>query len=163
MLFRCDLWINLPVVTDHPILGIDGALANATLWAVGNQQRFFNSPASAASAAAEIAAIPEYRRTYGFSLLSFEAFQYIGGPQFNSRYTTSRPAILLSRDMVALDRIALYLINIERVAAGFDPILPGLQQFSFAESLGLGSAGITRERLTGDPSVLGLGTANRTN
>ena len=59
LLFDVDFWVNLAVGVDDQALGVDGALANATLWNVSNSQRFLGNGATASAAVAEIAAIPE--------------------------------------------------------------------------------------------------------
>ena len=155
LLFDLDFWINLPVAVEHPVLGLSGAVANAGLWAVSNQARFFRRPVSAASSAVEIAAIPELRRTWLFSLLTLERYQIIGGPRFDSHYTHGRAELLLSDDPLLVDRYALAAVNASRLERGFDPILPEPLFFRYGESLGLGSADLDPARLRfvgpGDP------------
>lgn len=156
LLFDADYWINLPVFTDHQALGINGALANMTLWAVTNQERFFDNRVSAAAAAAEIAAIPEYRATYGFTLASLDTVQFIGGPPFDANFTAGMPLVIASRDAVAIDRFALHQINTWRTARGFQPIPTDLPLFRYAESLDLGNATLSPPRFQkpGDTSNL---------
>jgi len=147
LLFDLDFWINLPVAVEHPVLGMSGAIANAGVWSVSNQSRFLSRPVSAASSAVEIAAIPELQRSWLFSILSLETYQIIGGPQFNSHYTHSRPEVILSADPLLIDSYALAAINASRIKRGFETISPKPLFFRYGESLGLGKSELNPERL----------------
>ncbi|TVP80068.1 MAG: DUF362 domain-containing protein [Puniceicoccaceae bacterium] len=138
LLFEVDFWINLAVGADDPALGVDGALANATLWNVSNSQRFLVNQATASAAIAEIAAIPELEERLVLNFVSLERYQFIAGPFFNSIYSRSEPRLWLSRDPVALDRLLYDRMNAMRVLEGFPEIKPLPKQFAFASSLGLG-------------------------
>lgn len=138
LLLDVDFWVNLPVVSDHPDLGINGTLANATLWNVSNQFRFMSNMAGASAAIAEIAAIPELRRGLVFSIVSLEKLQFMGGPVFNQNYVRSYNEIYLSCNPVALDRIFLEKLNRARETMGFRAISPIPPVFEYARSLDLG-------------------------
>ena len=138
LLFEVDFWINLPVGCDDPALGVDGALANMTLWNVSNSRRFLVNQATSSAAVAEIAAIPELVEKALLHIMPMDLYQFIGGPFFNSLYTHREPVLRMSSDPVALDRLLYDAINERRRLAGCPEILPIPQQLPFAASLGLG-------------------------
>jgi hypothetical protein len=142
-----DFWINLPVYTDHPTLGINGALVNATLWNASNTARFFRSPANAPAAVAEMSAIPELRETWMFTIASLQHYQFIGGPFFNSLYTVSEPILWLSTDPVMLDSLARDRINGHRKRSGFEHVNEEIRTLEFAETLGVGSTKTQNARI----------------
>ncbi|HVU32462.1 MAG TPA: DUF362 domain-containing protein [Opitutaceae bacterium] len=142
-----DFWINMPVFTDHPTLGVNGALVNATLWNASNTARFFRSPANAPAAVAEMSAIPELRETWLFTIASLEHYQFIGGPFFNSLYTVSEPVIWLSRDPVMMDALMRDRMNEHRRQSGFEPIDEDIRTLEFAETLGVGSTKTSQAKI----------------
>lgn len=139
LLFEVDFWINLTVGVDDPILGFEGALANASLFNVSNHRRFYANQSAAAVAIAEISAIPELRQKLYLHFLSLERYQFIGGPQFNAYYARSKPLLWMSDDPVALDRMLLALMNQERRENGFKEIAQPNLQLDYAGKIGLGS------------------------
>jgi hypothetical protein len=142
-----DFWIDLPVFTDHQVLGVNGALVNATLWNASNTSRFFRSPATAPAAVAEMSAIPELRETWRFTIASLEHYQFIGGPFFNSLYTRSEPLIWLSTDPVMMDALMRAKINLARRREGFEPISEEIRTLEFAEMLGVGSTLVANAKM----------------
>lgn len=134
-----DFFINLPMYTDDPSMGINGALANPTLWGVSNRERFLRSRTNAAPAIAEIAAIPELISNWAFTIATMERYQFIGGPLFNSLYTRQEPVVYLSCNPVILDAVVLGKINTARSDAGFKPFTETLPVLDYSMQLGVGS------------------------
>lgn len=147
LFLEADFWINLPVYTDHPTLGVNGALVNATLWNASNTARFLQSPRNAPAAVAEMSAIPELRQTWLFTIASLQQYQFIGGPSYNSLYTVSDREVWLSADPVALDTLMLEKINAHRLRWGFPVVSEEIRTLEFAEVLNVGSTSNLDERV----------------
>lgn len=139
-LLECDLWISLPMATDSRSLGVSGALANASIWAVSNFKRFLDSPANAPVAAVEIAAIPELRNRWAFSILTLQGYQFTGQFRYDAIHTRSEHRMWLSANPVALDFLIWRKINYERRVADFpandEP--PPLFNYGASKSINLG-------------------------
>jgi len=139
LLWEVDFWINLPMVVNHDALGVSGALANASVWNMTNSRRFLRSPRHVAEAVAEVAAIPELKRTWVFTIMTLERYQYIGGIKFNSLYTVSENKIWLSSNPVVMDYKMYEKINRKRKAGNFPMIQPIPLSFEYSKQLGLGN------------------------
>lgn len=139
LMHEVDFWINLPCYSDHPTLGVNGCLMNATLWNASNTVRFLRSEATAPVAVAEMGAIPELRDKWMLNIVSLQRFQYVGGPIFNSMYTVSEPYVFLSDNPVLLDSMMRDRISEHRVKNGFAPLPEDLKILAYSEQLGLGA------------------------
>jgi hypothetical protein len=142
LLFEVDFWINLAVGVEDPALGIDGALANASLWNVSNHLRFLANQSTAAVATAEILGIPEFNQHLKLHVVALEEFQFIGGPFYNSLYSRVQPKLWMSSDPVALDCLLVDLMNQERRENGFNELPTPNLQLSYASEIGLGEDSI---------------------
>ncbi|MCH6257154.1 hypothetical protein MLD52_11400 [Puniceicoccaceae bacterium K14] len=148
LMHEVDFWINLPCYSDHPSLGINGALLNATLWNASNTVRFLKNPASASVAVAEMGAIPELREKWALNIVSLQHYQFVGGPIFNSLYTASEPLVLLSENPVMLDSMMKDRINNQRKKNGFAPLdEETLKIIAYSEQMGLGEGDTSRVNL----------------
>ena len=142
-----DFWINIPAVSDHEVLELNGALVNATLWNASNTLRFFHSPSNAPVAIAEMAAIPEFLETWDLNIVSLERYQFIGGPQFNSLYAVSEKLLVMSSDPVSIDAYMVGKMNSWRERYGFPLIREDISMLIYAEQLGVGMALLDPSRI----------------
>lgn len=138
LLLGLDFWINLPVAVHHRGVGVSGAMANPSIWACSNNERFHDNPANAPLVAAEIAAIPELQAGWVFSILSLEKYQYIGGHGFRSLYTESEPRLWMSSDPVALDALMLRRMNAARRSKSLPEMTDPLPLLEYGRALGMG-------------------------
>lgn len=153
LLQDADFWINLPVAMDNSALGVSCALANASVWNISNNRRFFESPANAPVAVAEICAIPELRDTWALTILSLERYQYLGGPRFNAVYTGREPRLWLSANPVAIDYLMWLRFKPLRARYGYTNEASEPPLFPYASSLGLGEYRLDRLELQRLPSI----------
>lgn len=142
LILETDFWINLPMVSDSQTLMLSGALVNGTLYGISNNRRFFDQPASAAVAVAEIGGIPELKEPWVFTLMTLERYQYMGGPDFNARYSKSEKRLWLSANPVALDSLIFKRINKLRGKVGFPVFETDPAYFRYSSAIGFGPSAI---------------------
>lgn len=138
LMFEVDFWINLPVISADKSHGVSGAMMNASIFNITNEQRFIDNPQNCAQAIAEIATIPELQETYLFTIVSFEQFQYVNSRTANANFIVKSHNLILSKDMVSVDEYAVRKINNLLKAYKYTANDDTNQTFFYAENLGLG-------------------------
>ncbi len=132
--------INLPSMCDSYLSGLNGALANMTLWNVDNWRRFIQEPNFGNPYLAEIYGDPMVRDKVVLTIMDALAVQFAGGPFPNPNFTRQYFTILASRDPVAIDATAMRLIDQYRLANKLPPIAPVAGHIETAAGMGLGNA-----------------------
>jgi uncharacterized protein (DUF362 family) len=132
--------INVPVLQDHDPCGIAGCLYNLSIAAVDNQRRFETPNQHGDPAIADICAMPQVRGKLVLNVMDGLVGGYAGGPAFKPQYSWNYGGLLFSRDPVAVDVVALELLEAKRREAKVSAIGSQAGHITAAGRLGLGQS-----------------------
>ena len=130
--------INIPSLCDSFMTGINGAIANVTLWNVDNWRRFIKPPTYGDPYLAEIYIDPRVREKVVLTLLDGLTLQFAGGPVPNPNFVRPNYTIYASADPVALDATALRTLEEYRDGNKLPPIGAMAGHVESAGAMGLG-------------------------
>lgn len=136
----CTALINVPVLKDHGLTGITGALKNHYGSIENPNQYHANNGTN--PGVAEVNAIPVIREKQRLVLFDALLGVYNGGPRWQRQYAWPYGGILVGTDPVATDAVALMILDEKRRAEGMSSVVPRAAFLGAAEALGLG----TRDR-----------------
>ncbi|MEW6655079.1 MAG: DUF362 domain-containing protein, partial [Bacteroidota bacterium] len=116
----CTALINMPVLKDHGLAGITGALKNH--YGTIHNPRDFHSNNCTNPGIPEINALPQIRTKQKLIIADALIGVFNGGPRWNRDYMWNYGGILVSTDPVAVDRIMFGILNEKRKAEGMSVI-----------------------------------------
>ncbi|MFH1067067.1 MAG: DUF362 domain-containing protein [bacterium] len=131
--------INLAVMTDHHDLGIYGASASLAMSSVDNTRRFLMPQVRGDPAVGEILNHEALKDKVVLHVMTGLIAQFAGGPAFHPHYAQSPGLLLISRDPVALDTLALERLEEWRKEKVVPPIGEDAKHLKAAASLGAGT------------------------
>ena len=143
--------INVPTMTDSVFAGVAGCIYNMTLPNIDNWRRFtfVKSPSGTTRSTsdpylAEIYSDPLIAQRVVLNVMDGLLVQFAGGPEFQPNYCRPHATIYASRDPVAVDTIALRLIEQWREPAHLPPIEESARYLWSAEQIKLGHASLDK-------------------
>jgi uncharacterized protein (DUF362 family) len=132
--------INLPVLSNSEKNGVAGCLYNVTIPNIDNWRRFGLPPDFGASSIPEIYNDPHLGRKVVLNLMDGLLAEYAGGPQSQPNYAFPFATLYASRDPVAIDSIALRLLEDWRKKRKLPPIARTGGHVDVAAQMGLGNS-----------------------
>lgn len=108
---ECTKIVNVPVLTDHEVLGVYGCLASLAVGSVDNTRRFLAGDQQGDPAIGEILDRDLFRKKVILHVMDGLLGQFAGGPAFAPQYTRNWGAIYLGHDPVAIDTLAVQRIQ----------------------------------------------------
>ena len=139
-----DKVINVPVMSVSETNGIAGCIYNMTIPNIDNWRRFAQGSRFGSGSLAEIYANPLIARKVVFNLMDGLMAQYAGGPQPQPNYAMHHGTLYASKDPVALDAVALKLLEESRKRGSLRPVGPVAAYIDLASELGLGNSATNR-------------------
>lgn len=139
---ECTALINLPVLKDHGIVGMSGAMKNY-FGAIDNPNKYHSSAGD--PFVADLCRLPEIRSKTRLTICDAITAQYEGGPPFMPQWCWPLGELLLATDMVALDRIGWQILEEKRALSRLPSLLEAGREPRYihtAGRLGLGQAEI---------------------
>jgi uncharacterized protein (DUF362 family) len=139
-----DKVINVPVMSVSETNGIAGCIYNMTIPNIDNWRRFAQGSRFGSGSLAEIYANPLIAKKVVFNLMDGLMAQYAGGPQPQPNYAVHHGTLYASKDPVALDAIALKLLEEWRKRGSLRPVGSVAAYIDVASQLGLGNSATNR-------------------
>jgi uncharacterized protein (DUF362 family) len=139
-----DKVINVPVMSVSETNGIAGCIYNMTIPNIDNWRRFAHGSRFGSGSLAEIYANPLIAKKVVFNLMDGLMAQYAGGPQPQPNYAVHHGTLYASKDPVALDAIALKLLEEWRKRGSLRPVGSVAAYIDVASQLGLGNSATNR-------------------
>lgn len=138
-----DYNVNLPVLKDHSIAGLSGALKNM-YGAINNPNKYHDNNCD--PFCAHINLLAPIKKKNRLTVLDAVKVQYNGGPGYVAQYISFYSGIILSADAVAADRVGLEILENERKKHGLPPLEKVGRQVKYlatAQKEGLGTADLS--------------------
>lgn len=147
---RVDKTINVGAAKDHLSAGVTMCLKSLTFGAMDNTRRFHAAPLHCDPAIPELYALPAVGGKCVLSVIDAIHTVYNGGPFHHPQWCRRTGRLYLSRDGVAVDRVAADDLDELRDAEGFRPIMKTnrpCRHLDTAHAMGLGMGDRARIRV----------------
>ena len=131
--------VNVPFFSDNYFAGLGGALYNATVPNIDNWRRLVGPPRFGVQAIPELYSDPRLGGKIVINIMDGLVAQIAGGPYFQPLYARNYATLYASKDAVALDSVALRLIEGWRVQAQLPKLGDTAAHVKTAAELGLGN------------------------
>jgi len=136
---KCTKIINVPNLSDDSSVGMHGCLSSLALGSVDNNRRFRGAPTYGDPAICEILNQDFFRRKVVIHILDAFLPQCAGGPKFNPIFCEGVGVLYVSRDPVAVDYLALGMLERMRKQMNVPPIGNAASYIKSAPSYNLGT------------------------
>jgi len=116
---QCDALVSVPILKDHNLAGLSCALKNF-FGAIHNPNKYHDN--GCAPFVADVCAHEHISNRLRLAVCDATQPQYNGGPPRRQRWQWPYGGLILSTDAVALDRVALEILERKRAVAGLRPL-----------------------------------------
>jgi len=108
--------LNVPSLMDHRLFGLSCGLVNLTMDLISNPGEFFDPGGT--PGLVDLAACDAFRKKHRLTIVNAIRCIYDGGPRAPAEKVWNQCSILAGTDVVAVDRVALDLLDAARLSRG---------------------------------------------